>query len=85
MKYIEEKIIRTIKKIRGEKNNSENRRGWQAKEEDIAAIAQETGNIIDALQKATYCRQCQNKKKPRVENKIPDLSFIEWFINMTII
>ena len=38
-----------------------NSRGWEAKEEVDAAIAQKTKKIIDIVRKTTYLRDCQKK------------------------
>ena len=58
-----------------------NSRGWQAKEGVVAAIAQDTGKVVDIVHKTSYCRDCQSKQKARDENIITSLEFMEWFIS----
>ena len=58
-----------------------NSRGWQAREGVVAAIAVETGKIIDIVHKCTSCPNCKVKQTARDNSKMSGVEFMEWFIN----
>lgn len=62
-------------------DSSWNSRGWQTKQGVVAAIAQNTGKIIDIVHKVSYCRDCKVKQCERDDKKISSLEYMEWFIH----
>ena len=57
-----------------------NSRGWQARDGIVAAIAQETGKIIDIVHKSSSCPTCKAKQTLRDRGEMTTMQYLEWFI-----
>ena len=53
-------------------------RGWVARKGVVAAIAENTSQVIDILFKIKYCRYCETMKK-RKSGKIDELVYLSLY------
>ena len=55
-------------------------RGWVAKKGIVAAIAENTGQVIDVVYKVNSCRECDKMNERRNKGEIDTLAYLTWYV-----